>query len=115
MKIKEIRTENGMSQKELAQLLGVSQTNIYNYEVGRTEPSIEILIKLAKALNVSIDYLVGNSDEFGAIMVEGPELTQAEKQLLANFRGADEVGKRSILITAQAFFNQAQANSKTPV
>lgn len=114
-RLKDLRLANELTQKELSEKLGCTQTAVGKYERGDLEPNIDTLIKLAGIFEVSIDYLVGNSDEFGAITVEGPELTQTEKQLLSNFRGADEIGKRSILITAQAFFNQAQANSKTPV
>ena len=113
--LKEIRKEKTLTQKELSEKLGFSKNAICEWEKGRCEPSITVLKKISNLFNLSIDYLVGNSDEFGAITVEGPELTQTEKQLLSNFRGADEIGKRSILITAQAFFNQAQENSKKPV
>ncbi len=100
MKLRKIREDLGLSQKELSLKLNVSPTNIYNYEIGRTEPSIEVLIKLADILNVSIDYLVGREDDFG-IVKSGAELQlkEDEAKLLSEYRLLDEINK----IKAQTF------------
>lgn len=94
MKLRKIREDLGLSQKELSLKLNVSPTNIYNYEIGRTEPSIEVLIKLADILNVSIDYLVGREDDFG-IIKSGAELQlkDDEAKLLTEYRLLDEINK----------------------
>ena len=91
MLLREIREEKGISQKELAGKLGVSPTNIYNYEVGRTEPSIEMLIAISKALEVSVDYLIGNSEDFAAIL-PAPRtsvLSKKEEKLIKAFNSLD--------------------------
>ncbi len=94
MKLRKIREDLGLSQKELSLKLNVSPTNIYNYEIGRTEPSIDVLIKLADILNVSIDYLVGREDDFG-IIKSGAELQlkEDEAKLLGEYRLLDEINK----------------------
>ena len=62
-RLKKLRTEAGLSQKELAQVLGVSQQSIYKYENALAEPELNKLIDIAKYFCVSVDYLIGNSDE----------------------------------------------------
>ncbi len=58
-RIREVRQARGMSQVELARLLGVTKQSISNWENDNIQPSIEMLVKLARALSVSADYLLG--------------------------------------------------------
>ena len=60
--ITKCRKEKKLTQTKLASELHYGYTAIANYESGRNEPNIKDLTKLANILNVSIDYLVGNSD-----------------------------------------------------
>ncbi len=57
MKLKELRLNSNLSQKELADVAKVSQKTISNYENGENNQSIEALAKLANYLGVSLDYL----------------------------------------------------------
>ena len=57
-RLHQLRKEKGLTQQQLADLIGKSKTAISNYESGRIEPSIEELIKLSKVLNCSLDYLI---------------------------------------------------------
>lgn len=50
-RIKKIRTETGLSQKEVAKRLGVSQPSYAQYESGKRKPKYETLVKIAQALN----------------------------------------------------------------
>lgn len=59
----EIRNKRGMTQTELADACGISQKSISAIEVGRRRPSLEVLIRLAKALNVTVDELIGDLTE----------------------------------------------------
>ena len=59
MKIKELRKENDMSQKQLAELLQVDRTTISGWETKDRMPDILLLIKIADTFNQSIDALVG--------------------------------------------------------
>lgn len=52
MNIKEKREELGMSQKELAEKSGITQSFLCDIEQGRSKPSIDVAIKLAKVLKV---------------------------------------------------------------
>lgn len=62
MRLKEIRKNHCISQLKLAMDLNMNQNTISRYETGDREPGIADLIKIADYFNVSIDYLVGRSD-----------------------------------------------------
>ena len=62
MRLREIRKNHGISQLKLALDLNMSQNTISRYETGEREPGINELIKIADYFNVSIDYLVGRTD-----------------------------------------------------
>lgn len=57
--LKKLRKRANLSQTELAKLLDVNQYNISFWEIGRSEPSIEQLVKLSEILKVPTDYLLG--------------------------------------------------------
>lgn len=61
--LKYLRLEKGIGQPELAKQIGVSKGIISFWENGLREPTMTSLIKLAKFFDVSIDYLVGLTDE----------------------------------------------------
>lgn len=65
-KIKNLRIEKGLKQKEVAKILGVSQTCYAGYEQGYREPDFKTLKKLVVIFDVSADYLLGLEDETGA-------------------------------------------------
>lgn len=61
-RIKELRKRMGMTQSDLAKKLGISASAVGMYEQGRREPDSRIILKLSESFNVSVDYLLGNSD-----------------------------------------------------
>ena len=61
-RLKTLRQERKVSQKDLSDLIGVTPRAWRFYESGDREPNITNLIALADFFNVSIDYLVGRSD-----------------------------------------------------
>ena len=52
----------GLSRKQLAQMCNTLERNISYWELGQRECNFEMLIKLATALDTSIDYLLGKTD-----------------------------------------------------
>lgn len=58
-RIRKFRTELGLSQKELAEKLGVAQNTVAQYEKGTSKLSIEVLYYLALALNTTADEILG--------------------------------------------------------
>jgi len=60
----QVRREKDMSQDALAKALDATPTTIGRYERDEVKPSIDVAAKIATALDVSVDYLIGNSDTF---------------------------------------------------
>lgn len=58
-KLTELRKKNGWSQEELANQIESSRVMIGKYERGDNSPSVDVLLRLAKVFNVSVDYLLG--------------------------------------------------------
>lgn len=81
-RLKEWITDRDLKQKALAKELGVSESVISNYLTGRTQMTIEMLVKMAEYFGVSVDYLAGVTDD--------PELpvglSRTERQLVESFR-----------------------------
>lgn len=63
IKIKELRTNMDLTQKEFAELINVSTVSISSYETGVKTPSLDMIINIAQKCNVSIDWLCGLSDK----------------------------------------------------
>lgn len=61
--INDLRKKTGLSQKEFAGLFNVHQTAVSQWETGKTTPDKETLIKIADYFGVSIDYLLGNTEQ----------------------------------------------------
>lgn len=98
--IKEYRKSNNVSQRELAEMLFVSDKTISRWELGNGLPDIELLPKIAEILGISIDKLVGaefegENSETEAIELYRQELEKREAQLLEKEKAA-EIEQRKI-------------------
>lgn len=60
-RLKTIRIDRGLTQAQLASILGVGRAAIAKWESGTREPRLQILVKLCDALDVSSDYLLGRT------------------------------------------------------
>lgn len=61
-RLTEVRKENKISQDTLAKKIGVHGAVIGRYERDEVKPSIEVAAQIAEALEISLDYLVGNTN-----------------------------------------------------
>ena len=61
-RIRELREDRDITQKQIAQVLGMSQTGYSKYETGENDIPTHVLIKLADYYGVSVDYLLGRTD-----------------------------------------------------
>ncbi len=89
MKLRELRKERNLRQRDVAEQVGVSAQSYGYYENGINKPDPDMLVKLADFFGCSLDYLVGRSDDFGSVVVlsqTGELLTAEEKLLLDCFR-----------------------------
>ena len=62
VRLKELRKNKGISQLRWATELNTTQNTISRYETGEREPGIDELIKIADFFNVSVDYLIGRTE-----------------------------------------------------
>ena len=63
LRIKDLREDKDMLQRDVADLLNISQTNYSKYELGKINIPINTLKKLALIFDTSIDYLLGFTNE----------------------------------------------------
>lgn len=85
-RIKELRNKNNLTQKDIADKLGITPTGISYWESGTAVPNYETLKKVALLFNVSIDYLTGNDD------------TNSEKDVLFRKIGKVDSDKKDLLM-----------------
>jgi len=80
IKVKKLRIDNGLSMKDLAEILGVTKSRINMWENSNSIPKDNILISLSNLFNVSIDFLLGNN-EMGKKVPESEVLYYLQKNL----------------------------------
>lgn len=61
-RLRDLREDMDLTQDQLVEILKMHKTTYTNYEQGKREPPFELIIKLAKFYNVSIDYIAGLTD-----------------------------------------------------
>lgn len=76
-----LREEKGISQQKLADMLNISQQAIFKYEKTANEPDISTLIRLAQIFDVSVDYLIGNTEIREPYNMQLPD-TLSEQELM---------------------------------
>ena len=91
-RLKELRKQAHLTQVELANKLGIVQSSYADWERGKKKPTQDNLVKIAQVLNVSVDYLVGNSEEKAdeldnielLFRMNSKGLTKEEKEIFRN-------------------------------
>ncbi len=101
-RLKQLRQEKGLYQKDVAAYLGVDRTTYVKYETGVSEPTQETLKALADYFDVSIDYLLGRTDEKNPGQ-KGPEfdVNSIEYALYGEVRELDDEEKQQLLELAR--------------
>ena len=77
--IKLLRKERGITQKQAAEDLGVSQALLSHYEKGIRECGLDFVVRVADYYNVSCDYLLGRSAERNGMMLSAEDLPNPDK------------------------------------
>ena len=72
-KLREVRLSRGMSQVELAKQLGVTKQSVSNWENDNIQPSVDMLVRLARLFGVSTDYLLGLTNNPAPAAVSGSD------------------------------------------
>lgn len=93
-RLRELRKSKSLTMKQLGNMIGLSESTISLYENGKHEPDHATLASLAKCLDTSIDYLLGNSDNPAVIRnqptAEGDELDAELISLLCSLSPSEE-------------------------
>jgi transcriptional regulator with XRE-family HTH domain len=94
MRIKEIRQEHHLKQREVAEALYIPVRTYQNYERGVNCPDVDMLILMADFYQVSIDELVGHESPLGHDVYS---LAQDEQLLLRFYRSMSDDQKRNLV------------------
>lgn len=87
-KLKSLRKQYGLSQREAASRLGISTSVISAYENGERTPSTENLLALSYLYKCSTDYLLGKESEPPKIILNTDKLSQKQLQILSDLIGS---------------------------
>ena len=105
--LKELRMKKGISQQQLADIIGVSQQSINKYENHRSEPQIAVLADLADYFETSVDYLIGHSDIDRKIENTRPfDLNPEESELIEIYRTLSQNERKSIQLIMENYRNK---------
>lgn len=99
-RLKESRQKSRLTQDELAEKLHTNKTQISRWERGESVPHAETLIVLSRLLSVSVDYLLGLSDE-PTIRVRFDNLTPEEMLILTALRQGEREEALKIIINSE--------------
>ncbi len=84
-KITALRTQMGYTQKQLARLANITEASLSRYENGLREPKIQTLVKLARVLGCTVDYMVGNTEIADGVIVDRTTLPELLKEVNLNY------------------------------
>ena len=105
IRLRELRTQNGYTQVQLAKLLHISRSRLAMYEQGNRQPDFEMQETIADFFNVSIDYLFGRdqSDPYDEFEINWYDLvgdnqtpTQEEAKMIIKYRNSDDATRNMI-------------------
>lgn len=115
LRIRELRLERDLTQKEVAEKISSTSKSIWAYENNIAIPPLDVLIKLANFFQCSIDYLTCREDDLGNITIqtEKPDpLPQDEQRLIDTYRKLDTVNKMHV--SAYAEVRLEEQENRTP-
>ena len=96
-RLKQLRSENHLTQAQLAEILGIAKTTLAAYEQGKSEPNIELLIKLADYFCVTVDYLIGKTN-----------CSNSDYQPIADSLGIDEKTIETLLLLSATTYKYSK-------
>ena len=83
-RLKELRMENNLTQKQVADILKISPSIISGYETGERTPSVEVLLSLSYLYKCSTDYLLGREIKIICPSIDAGGLTDGQVQAISN-------------------------------
>ena len=116
-RLKQLRSEKGMTQVQLAQMLGVSKGTVAMWETSKRKPSFEILSKLSDIFDRRMDYILGYSDDASSPQPAEEELEQLGRweaedsmhETIMQYLRLNEYGKQAVDAIIRAEFERCKA------
>ena len=102
IRLKELREERGWSMRDAAKFLGKSYTTYVNHEKEYREPNSEDLVAYAKAYGVTIDYLVGRTNEKTATYEGDGDVSEKDLRFILWFHSLSPEKQKAILSSQDA-------------
>jgi transcriptional regulator with XRE-family HTH domain len=99
-RLKARRKQLNLTQEDVAVRSQLAQTQISRYELGKNQPTAEVIAILARALETSSDWLLGLTDEVNTMTAE-TELDEQERQLLGLYRTKSREAREAIINLAR--------------
>ncbi len=106
-RLKQLREKKGLSQRALAELVGVTQQSINKYENHDIEPDIRTLILLADCFDTSVDYLIGCTDfDHRLEQLYSTDLNEEELNLIQKYRQLNNKQRVSIQMVIENYLEK---------
>ncbi|HEX2986359.1 MAG TPA: helix-turn-helix transcriptional regulator [Caproiciproducens sp.] len=111
-RLRELRLKSGYTQSQIAKILNIDRSTYSYYEIGKTMPDINVLLKLSKIFNIHINELLADEGHPEGVSDIGPspnflhsrkntshiyELSNQEKELVGAFRVCSQIDQQKIL------------------
>ena len=111
-RLKELRNEKGLTQKELAKKIASTDKSIWAYENNVAMPPLDVLLKLADVFECSIDYLVSRADDFGNVSIQNnaPALSSDEQRLIDTYRKLNTKNRIHVSAYAEVRWEEQSKN-----
>ena len=111
-RLAQLREERELSQEDVGKIVNAAQNTVSQWERGARGISSEMLIRLSDFYKVSIDYLLGRSEDRSMFhKTTLSDITDDEIQLIKKYRSLDEDGKRRVLRNLDGEYEDAQGKS----
>ncbi len=107
-KIKSLRSDVGLTQKQLAVLTNIPRTSISTWELDKSIPSTEALFALADALQCTVDYLIGRETDDGTVRIKytGYIPTDEEVEFLKRYKKLTPTQKQTVQSVISTFLQK---------
>ena len=92
-RIRDLREDENLTQKEVAAKLYDSQQHYQLYESGKREPPFDVVIRIAQIYNVSLDYIAGRTNDKGGMHKN----TEEEAELIEKYKALSDKNKGRVL------------------
>ena len=99
-RIKEARTNNALTQEQLAKKLGIAKSTLAGYETGNREPSIEMVAKILQTLDIDANYLWQDETDFPM------QVSYDEMEHIKKYRTLDQHGKEMVDVVLQKEYDR---------